>query len=132
MPEYVVTRLAEALNEHGKPFKGSRILVIGIAYKKNVEDKRESPAVEIMELLRTRGAALAYTDPHVPRFPTMREHRLDLSSIDLTPQTIAEHDAVLIATDHDAFDYDLIAKHARLIIDSRGRYRATMNTLVRA
>jgi len=132
MPEYVVTKLAEALNEHGKPLKGSRVLVLGIAYKKNVDDMRESPAVEIMELLRARGATIAYTDPHVPRFPKMREHRFDLSSINLTPHTIAEHDAVLIATDHDAFDYDLIAEHARLIIDSRGRYRAAMNTLVRA
>jgi UDP-N-acetyl-D-glucosamine dehydrogenase len=132
MPEYVVGKLIEGLNAHGKALKNSRVLILGIAYKKNVDDMRESPSVEIMELLRARGAVLTYSDPHVPSFPKMRHHRFDLTSLELTADTLTTHDAVLLTTDHDAFDYDLIAEHARLIIDSRGRYRSPMEKLVKA
>jgi UDP-N-acetyl-D-glucosamine dehydrogenase len=124
--------LIEALNDSGRSLKGSRILVLGIAYKKNVDDMRESPAVDIMELLHARGAILAYSDPYVPAFPRMRLHRFDLQSVDVTPENLGDYDAVVLATDHDAFDYELIARYARLIIDSRGRYRSPMDKVVNA
>jgi UDP-N-acetyl-D-glucosamine dehydrogenase len=123
MPDYVVNKLIEGLNQRGKALKGSRILVLGIAYKKNVDDMRESPSVFIMERIRDRGAEVAYSDPHVPAFPPMREHHFDLESVPLSPAALAEYDAVILATDHDRFDYDMIRAHARLIVDTRGIYR---------
>ncbi|PXX95538.1 nucleotide sugar dehydrogenase [Halomonas sp. LBP4] len=123
MPEYVVGKLMEGLNQQGRALKGSRVLVLGIAYKKNVDDMRESPSVQIMELVRDRGAEVAYSDPHVPAFPTMREHHFDLESVPLSPATLGEYDAVVLATDHDRFDYEMIRAHARLIVDTRGIYR---------
>ncbi|MCE8014066.1 nucleotide sugar dehydrogenase [Halomonas daqingensis] len=123
MPEYVVNKLIEGLNQCGKALKGSRVLVLGIAYKKNVDDMRESPSVFIMERIRDRGAEVAYSDPHVPSFPPMREHHFDLESVPLSPAALAEYDAVILATDHDRFDYDMIRAHARLIVDTRGIYR---------
>jgi UDP-N-acetyl-D-glucosamine dehydrogenase len=132
MPEWVVGKLAGALNELGKAIRGSRILVLGIAYKKNVDDVRESPAAAIMEILRSKGAELSYSDPHVPRFPRMREHNFDLASVALDPQTLAAHDGVVLVTDHDGFDFELIATHARLVIDTRGRYPGERANVVRA
>jgi UDP-N-acetyl-D-glucosamine dehydrogenase len=132
MPEWVVEKLTQALNERSKAVRGSRILVLGIAYKKNVDDVRESPAAQIMEILRARGALLDYSDPHVPSFPKMREHAFDLESVALTPQALARYDCVLVATDHDVFDYALIAKHARLLVDTRGRYRQPAPNIVKA
>ncbi|MCE8002112.1 nucleotide sugar dehydrogenase [Billgrantia ethanolica] len=123
MPDYVVNKLIEGLNQRGKALKGSRVLVLGIAYKKNVDDMRESPSVFIMERIRDRGAEVAYSDPHVPSFPPMREHHFDLESVPLSPAALAEYDAVILATDHDRFDYDMIRAHAPLIIDTRGIYR---------
>lgn len=125
MPAYVVNKTALALNRAGRAVKNAKILVLGIAYKKNVDDMRESPSVEIMEQLRGLGADLAYSDPHVPVFPKMREHSFDLASVPLTAETLAQYDAVILATDHDRFDYALIAKHARLIIDTRGKFTAS-------
>ena len=122
MPDYVVGKLTAALNERRKAVKGSRVLVLGIAYKKNVDDMRESPSVLIMEKLRDLGAEVAYSDPHIPVFPEMREHRFDLSSIRLTPEVLSSYDAVLLATDHNRFDYALIERHAKLIIDTRGKF----------
>lgn len=132
MPEYVFRKLTASLNERGKAMNGSRILVLGIAYKKNVDDMRESPSVEIMELIKKDAGILSYSDPHVPIFPKMREHKFELSSTQLTPKSLAEFDAVVIATDHAKFDYDMIRKHAALIIDSRGVYRETAPNIVRA
>ncbi|CAG2141864.1 UDP-N-acetyl-D-glucosamine 6-dehydrogenase [Cupriavidus numazuensis] len=132
MPEYVVGRLVEGLNQRGKPLKGSRVLVLGIAYKKNVDDMRESPAVDIMELIRARGGNVEYSDPHVPVFPRMREHHFDLSSVALDGDTVAEYDAVVLATDHDAFDYLLIRQRAQLLVDSRGKYRMPAPNIVKA
>lgn len=122
MPKWVVHKIADALNERGKALKDSRILVLGIAYKNNVDDMRESPSVMIMEMLVAKGVQVAYSDPHVPVFPKMREHHFDLSSVALTPQTLAEYDGVLLATAHKAFDYELVRQHAKLIIDTRGVY----------
>lgn len=132
MPDYVVGKLASALNQRKKSVNGSRVLVLGIAYKKNVDDMRESPSVFIMERLRDLGADVQYSDSHVPVFPTMREHHFELSSVALTAENIASYDCVLIATDHDSVDYDLLKKHAQLIVDSRGRYLDAAETIVKA
>jgi UDP-N-acetyl-D-glucosamine dehydrogenase len=132
MPEWVIEKTAAALNQRSKSLKGSQVLVLGIAYKKNVDDTRESPAVEIMELLRERGAEVAYSDPFVPKFPKMREHRFDLSSVVLSAENLGAYDAVLLATDHDAFDYPLIGAKAKLLVDTRGRYRKPQDNVVKA
>jgi UDP-N-acetyl-D-glucosamine dehydrogenase len=132
MPDWVVSKVVNGLNDHGKALKGSRILVLGIAYKKNVDDMRESPSVHIMEILRHKGARVEYSDPYVPVFPKMREHSFDLQSVTLTAQSLAQFDCVLVGTDHQNFDYELIRKHARLIVDSRGVYRGQYENVVRA
>lgn len=132
MPEYVFGKLAKALNERRKALNGARILVLGIAYKKNVDDMRESPSVEIMELIRAAGAEVSYSDPHVPVFPKMRMHSFDLKSVALTPETLSGFDAVVLATDHAKFDFDMIRRHAPLIVDSRGVYRDAADHIVRA
>ena len=120
MPQYVVTRLAEALNEAGKPIKGSKICILGVAYKRDVDDPRESPSFVLMELLLARGAALTYNDPHVPKLPRMRHHDVpDLASSPLDARFLAEQDCVVIATDHTAYDYSFIVQHAKLVIDTR-------------
>ena len=120
MPSYVITRLAEFLNERSKPIKGSKILLLGVAYKKDVDDPRESPSFVLMEELLKRGADLSYNDPHVPHLPSMRHHDLPaMSSVELTPETLAAQDCVLIATDHSAYDYDFIVKYAPLVLDTR-------------
>lgn len=132
MPEWVIGKLEAAFKARGQALPGSRILVLGIAYKKNIDDTRESPAVQMMELLVQRGATVAYSDPHVPSFPKMREHHFELGSVALTPKAIASYDAVLLATDHDAVDYDAVRKHARLIVDARGRYQGAASNIVKA
>lgn len=132
MPDYVVGKLAAALNDRMKSVNGCRILVLGIAYKKNVDDMRESPSVILMEKLRDLGAAVAYSDPHIPVFPRMREHKFDLSSTPLSAEMIASYDCVLLATDHDRFDYELVLKHAQLIVDSRGKYRESEPNVIKA
>lgn len=132
MPEYVLGKLMDGLNDHGKALKGSRVLVLGIAYKKNVDDMRESPSVEIMELIEAKGAEVSYSDPHVPNFPKMREHHFELASIELSAEALAGFDAVVLATDHDGFDFELIKQHAKLIIDSRGTYREAAAHIIKA
>ena len=123
MPAWVVQKLADALNERGRSVKGSRILVVGVAYKKNVDDVRESPALEIIELLLARGADVSYHDPHVPRIPATRRHRLEMSSIPLTDEAVAGFNAVLIVTDHDSVDYGRIERAAPLVVDTRNALR---------
>jgi UDP-N-acetyl-D-glucosamine dehydrogenase len=125
MPDYVLQRTQKALNEKGKSIAGARILALGIAYKRDVDDMRESPSVFVMERLRDWGAQIEYSDPYVPVFPEMREHNFDLSSVNLTADTIASYDAVILLTDHSDFDYDLIAEHSDILIDTRGRYWRT-------
>jgi len=132
MPQWVVSKVADALNDRGKALKGAKILVLGIAYKKNVDDRRESPSLELMELLQAKGAEISYSDPHVPRFLKMRRHDFDLESVPLTPETLAAADCVLLATDHDRFDYELIKRHAPLIVDTRGRYQEPAENIVQA
>lgn len=132
MPEYVMNKLMDGLNDSCKPVKGSKVLVLGIAYKKNVDDMRESPSVEVMELIQAKGATVAYSDPHVPVFPKMRAHSFDLSSTALTAESLASFDAVVLTTNHDGFDYDLIKQHAKLIVDTRGVYREPAAHIIRA
>lgn len=119
MPRYVVNRLVEALNDDSTAVRGANVLVLGIAYKKNVDDNRETPAAEIIELLAELGAEINYHDPHLPRFPEMRKYKLDLASVPLEADALAATDAVLIVTDHDAVDYALVGEHAGLVIDTR-------------
>ena len=133
MPDYVISKVVSALNSAKAPLNGSRVLVLGIAYKKNVDDMRESPSVVLMEKLMAQGAIVDYSDPHVPVFPKLRDHvHYDLSSIDLTATTIAGYDCVLLVTDHDKFDYELIRRSARLIVDTRGRYLEPASNIVRS
>jgi UDP-N-acetyl-D-glucosamine dehydrogenase len=116
----VITRLAEALNDAGKPIKGSHICILGMAYKKDVDDPRESPSFVLLEMLLSRGAIVTYNDPHIPKLPPMRHHDVpDMSSTDLTSKFLAAQDCVLIATDHSAYDYDFVVKHAQLVLDTR-------------
>jgi UDP-N-acetyl-D-glucosamine dehydrogenase len=122
MPQWVVHRIADALNDHGKAIKGSHILVLGVAYKKNVDDMRESPSVHIMDMLRHKGAQVDYSDPYVPNFPKLRKFAFDLQSQPLTPESIASYDCLLLATDHDDFDYEMIKQSAQVVVDTRGRY----------
>lgn len=132
MPGWVIKKLAKALNERQKSINGSKVLVLGISYKKNIDDMRESPSVQLMEKLREDGAILSYSDPHVPIFPKMREHKFDLKSVPATVENIKTFDCVIVATDHDKFDYDMIMKNAKLIVDTRGVYRKDAPNLVKA
>ena len=119
MPHYVVDRTQHALNDDRKSMKGSKVLVIGVAYKKNIDDSRESPSAEIIELLRDRGADVCYHDPHIPTYPSMRKYRIDLKSVALSPDVLKSMDCVLILTDHDAVDYGALAENATLVVDTR-------------
>jgi UDP-N-acetyl-D-glucosamine dehydrogenase len=134
MPEYVINRLQLVLNERERALRGSKVLVLGIAYKKDVDDPRESASFELIDLLLHRGTRIAYHDPHIPRLPRMRSWP-ELPAMDsetLTPELLAAQDAVLIATDHTAVDYDLVAAHATLIVDTRGVYRKPRENVVKA
>jgi len=121
MPTFVVSKVADALNEAGKPVKGSKVLLLGMAYKKDVDDPRESPGFELMDLLLKKGAVVNYNDPHIPTLPKMRHwpHLGPMKSVPLTPESLADQDCVLIATDHTAYDYSWIVSHSRLVVDTR-------------
>jgi UDP-N-acetyl-D-glucosamine dehydrogenase len=120
MPQHVIQKVAEALNSAGKPIRGSKVAVLGAAYKKDVDDARESPSFKLMEILLAAGAALSYNDPHIPRIPNTRHYDLpDMDSQELTDEFLRSQDCVLIATDHSAYDYDFIVKHAPLVVDTR-------------
>jgi UDP-N-acetyl-D-glucosamine dehydrogenase len=121
MPEWVIHKTMEALNQAGKPLKGSKILVLGLAYKPDVDDMRESPSLELIELLKERGAKVQYNDPHIPEMPPTREfpHLAGMKSRKLTEKSLADCDLVLISTNHKAYDYGFIVEHANLVIDTR-------------
>ena len=128
MPAYVIGRVADALNDRGKPLKGSRITLLGMAYKKDVDDPRESPGFELMDLLLAKGAAVSYNDPHIPVLPPMRHYpHLSMASRDLTPEYIQAQDCLLIVTDHSAYDWPRIVEHAPLIVDTRNATRAVVD-----
>ncbi len=119
MPDYVVDRLGHALNNRGKSVRGSRVLVLGLAYKADIDDVRESPSFELIEKLDDLGAHVDYSDPHVARTKRMRKYDLHMESVKLTPESLASYDVVLISTAHSAFDWALVAKHSKLVIDTR-------------
>lgn len=128
MPAYVIRRVGDALNDRGKPIKGSKITLLGMAYKKDVDDPRESPGFELMDLLLEKGAIVNYNDPHIPTLPAMRHYpHLKMSSQDLTESYLASQDCLLIATDHSAYDWDRIVRHASLIVDTRNATKMVTN-----
>jgi UDP-N-acetyl-D-glucosamine dehydrogenase len=119
MPEYVVSRTAEELNRDGKCLKDSRILIMGLAYKKNVDDVRESPSLRLIELFSRAGVRVEYHDPHVPLTRKLRKYDLKMKSVPLTSDNLAKFDAVVISTDHSDVDYGLVAKAVPLVVDTR-------------
>lgn len=119
MPEYVIHKLLLALNDDRKAVSGSNILILGVAYKRDVDDVRESPALEIIHRLRSLGAEVSYHDPHVPEYPDCRKGNPGISSVDLTPEVLKSSDAVLIITDHRSVSYDQVGKFAKLVVDTR-------------
>ena len=125
MPRYVVSRVAQALNDHRKSIRGSKIAILGIAYKKDIDDPRESPSFKLIELLTEAGAEISYNDPHIPSLPAMRSFNVPaLDSQALTPDYVASQDCILIATDHSAYDYESIVQHAKLVLDTRNATKA--------
>jgi UDP-N-acetyl-D-glucosamine dehydrogenase len=136
MPQYVVGKVADALNEHGKAVKGSKVALLGMAYKKDIDDPRESPGFELMELLLKKGAAVSYNDPHIPRLPAMRHYPgLRMVSAELTPDYLESQDCVVIVTDHSAYDWAWVVAHASLVVDTRNATRdvvAHRDRIVRA
>jgi UDP-N-acetyl-D-glucosamine dehydrogenase len=119
MPRYVISKTAEALNEHRKSLKGSKVLVLGLAYKKDIDDLRESPSIELIELLREKGAKVDYNDPYIPRTHKQRQHDLKMTSKKLSAKMLSSYDVVLISTDHSDYDYKWIVKNAKLVVDAR-------------
>jgi len=132
MPDWVVGKIMNALNERGKVLKGARILMLGIAYKKNIDDMRESPSVTLMDKLLRKGAVVDYSDPYLQSFPRMRKYHFNKTSIEITAENVRDYDCVVVATNHDLFDYELIREHAGLIVDTRGVYRCGSPNVVRA
>jgi UDP-N-acetyl-D-glucosamine dehydrogenase len=119
-----VEKLGDALNRHSKSVRGSKVLLLGVAYKKDVDDVRESPALEIMEILQDKGAALSYSDPFIPRLHKMRKYDFStMSSIDLSDETLQAQDVVLITTDHTNIDYQRVVDKAGLVVDTRNATR---------
>jgi len=132
MPAYVVSKIADALNEDCKPIKESKITLLGMAYKKDVDDPRESPGFELMELLLKKGAVVHYNDPHIPVLPPMRHYpQLRMSSQELTVEYLGSQDCVLVVTDHSAYDWDWIAQHAALIVDTRNAMKNAISPRAR-
>ncbi|MCC6153481.1 MAG: nucleotide sugar dehydrogenase [Candidatus Hydrogenedentes bacterium] len=127
MPRYVVERTMEALSRQGKPLCGARVLVLGAAYKKNIDDVRESPALELIQLLQEQGAIVKYNDPYVPRITPGRNHTLTMESVPLTAELLRESDCVLVATAHECYDAHFIAAHAPLIVDTRNMMAGVKN-----
>ena len=132
MPLWILGKITDALSQYNKSLRNSKVLVLGVAYKKDVDDMRESPAVKLMELLEEKGAVIDYSDPYIPIFPKMEEVYFDLKSIELIPENIVRYDLLLLVTNHSKFDYTLLKKHAKLIVDTRGVYLDSSNNIVRA
>ena len=129
MPFYVLRKVGEALNGRGKSIKGSKILILGLAYKKDVDDVRESPSFVLIELLREKGAMVNYNDPHVPKTKKMRHYDMKMSSVPLTEKNLKTYDCVVISTDHSSYDYRFIAQHSSLIVDTRNAMKGNSKTI---
>lgn len=119
MPEYVVTRVQNILNDKGKCLKGSKILILGVTYKPDIDDMRESPALRVIELLRKKQAEVSYYDPFIRQFPKFREYEFQMKSIELKPEIISKFDAVIILTNHSNIDYNMLVENSNIIIDTR-------------
>jgi len=132
MPQWVVSKVTDALNEIEKSIKNSKILVLGLAYKKDIDDMRESPSIELIRLLKNKSAIVDYSDPHIPIFISTSEKGYQLKSVDLTIDNISKYDLVLIATNHSLFNYSLIKKNAKLIVDTRGVYHEVAKNIIKA
>jgi len=134
MPNYVIEKLKDALNDRERALKNAQVLIMGIAYKKDIDDPRESPSFELIELLLHHGAKVAFHDPHIPTIPKMRSwpELPELQSVELTPDNIESYDVVLLSTDHSAVDYDNLLEHAQLVVDTRGVYRQPHPKVVKA
>ena len=123
MPYYVFAKTLEALNDAGKSIRRAKILILGVAYKKDIDDMRETPAFKVMEILREKDCQVDYYDPYIPKLPPTRKYKYDMSSIELTPENVKKYDAVVVITDHTDVDYELVRENAHLIIDSRNVYK---------
>ncbi len=130
MPYYVVNKVVDALNARGKSIKGANILILGLAYKKDIDDIRESSSLKLIELLKKKGANADYNDPHVPEVPRLRHYDFKLTSVPLTTDSLKKYDCVLIATNHSDYDYDFIASNSSLIIDTRNAIAGAKNDKV--
>lgn len=119
MPSFILNTTVKALNSRSKPIKGSNVLVLGLAYKKDVDDTRESPSLRLIDLMMSEGANVQYNDPYIPQFPITRKYRFDMGSVELTPSSLKNYDVVIIATDHSTYDYEMIRENAGLIVDTR-------------
>jgi UDP-N-acetyl-D-glucosamine dehydrogenase len=121
-PYYVVQRAMEVLNERSAALKGSKVLLLGAAYKKNVDDMRESPSLKLIDILREKGAEVDYSDPYIPKLPATRKYKFDMASVELTKVNLEKYDLILLSTDHDDFDYALIEEAANIILDTRNAF----------
>jgi UDP-N-acetyl-D-glucosamine dehydrogenase len=121
-PYYVINRTMDILNDHGKSLKGSKVLILGAAYKKNIDDMRESPSLKLIEILRSKGAEVDYNDPYVPKLPATRKYNYDMNSVELTKPNLGRYDLVLLSTDHDDYDYEFIIQNSKLVIDTRNAF----------
>jgi UDP-N-acetyl-D-glucosamine dehydrogenase len=133
MPYYVINKMVEALSERGRSIKGAKVLVLGIAYKKDIDDQRESPSLKIIDLLMKKGIKVEYNDPYVPESRGHREYpAMDMKSVPLTEKRLKAADAVIIATDHSSYDYAWIVKNAKLVVDSRNAVKKPRRNVVKA
>lgn len=135
MPEYVVGKLSDALNQNRIPLKEAKILILGMAYKKDTDDIRESPSLELVEVLKKKGVPLSrisYNDPYIPRIPTMRRHKIEKESVPLTAGNLKKFDAVIISTDHTCYDYNLIIKNSKLVVDTRNAVKQKNKKVIKA
>ena len=123
MPEFVISKISFALNKIARSVKDSKILILGLSYKKNVDDLRESPALEILNKLINLGAIVSYSDPYFESIPQTRKYDLNLKSLEINPENLQSSDLVVVTTDHDDFDFEMIQKHSKLIVDTRGRFK---------
>ena len=129
MPSYVVGKVADALNTVGKSISGSRILILGLAYKKNIDDIRESPSLELIDLLLQKGANVEYSDPYISETHKTRKNDFNMKSVTINKESLNRYNLVILATDHDNFDYDLIEKESKLIVDTRGKFNISNNVI---
>lgn len=132
MPKYVIQKITEGLNQIGKSVQKSKILILGLSYKKNVDDLRESPSIEIMDVLLKSGANVKYCDPYFLSLPKMRKYELNISSVEFSKESLADADIVVMCTDHDFFDYKLIEQNSQIIVDTRGKFSTSNKKIIRA